>query len=99
MRLRRCVVIGLALWLCGSHAAIAQSAAPVGEVAGLRLFSDFWLNLLSLLYASAWARRVDTPPQRRLAMPLPKDSVVLTDEERATWDAAVSVTVRSRARL
>ena len=45
MRLRRRVVIGLALWLCRSHAAIAQSPGPVAEVEGLRLFSDFWLNL------------------------------------------------------
>jgi hypothetical protein len=90
MRPRRSVVIGLALWLCGSHAAIAQSPGPVAEVEGLQLFSDFWLNLHHFLYASAWARRADTPPQRRLAMPLPGDSVVLTNEERATWDAAVA---------
>lgn len=90
MRLRRSVVIGLAFWLCGSHAAIAQSPGPVAEVEGLRLFSDFWLNLHHFLYASAWARRVDTPPQRRLAPPLPNDSVVLTNEELATWDAAVA---------
>lgn len=90
MRLRRCVVIGLALWLCGSHAAIAQSTGPVVEVEGLRLFSDFWLNLHHFLYASAWARRADTPPQRRLATPLPDDGVVLTDGEQVTWDAAVA---------
>ena len=90
MRLRRCVVIGLASWLCGYHAAIAQSTGPVAEVENLRLFSDFWLNLHHFLYASAWARRADTPPQRRLATPLPDDGVVLTNEERATWDAAVA---------
>jgi hypothetical protein len=32
MRPRRCAVIGLALWLCGSHAAIAQSTGPVAEM-------------------------------------------------------------------
>lgn len=88
---RRCVLITLALSLFVSHAAIAQSARPVAEVEGLRMFSDFWLNLHHFLYVSAWARRAHTPGQRRLAMPLPADNgVAMTDEERATWDAAVS---------
>jgi hypothetical protein len=88
---RRCVLITLALSLFFSHAAIAQSAGPVAEVEGLRMFSDFWLNLHHFLYVSAWARRAHTPGQRRLAMPLPADNgVAMTDEERATWDAAVS---------
>jgi hypothetical protein len=88
---RRCVWITLALSLSVSHTAIAQSTGPVAEVEGLRMFSDFWLNLHHFLYVSAWARRADTPGQRRLAMPLPaNDGVAMTDEERATWDAAVS---------
>ena len=88
---RRCVWITLALWLSVSHAAIAQSTGSVAEVEGLRMFSDFWLNLHHFLYVSAWARRADTPAQRRLAMPLSADDgVAMTDEERATWDAAVS---------
>lgn len=88
---RRCVWITLALSLSVSHAAIAQSTGPVAEVEGLRMFSDFWLNLHHFLYVSAWARRAPAPGQRRLAMPLPADDrMTMTDEERATWDAAVS---------
>src|SRR5215471_21724144 len=88
---RRCVWITLTLSLSLSHIATAQATGPVGEVEGLRMFSDFWLNLHHFLYVSAWARRADTPGQRRLAMRLPADDgVAMTDEERVTWDAVVS---------
>jgi len=91
MRKCRCVWITLAVSLCVSHAAIAKSTGPVAEVEGLRMFSDFWLNLHHFLYVSAWARRADTPGQRRLAMPLPAgDGVAMTDRDRVIWDAAVS---------
>ncbi|HKE22988.1 MAG TPA: hypothetical protein VKB88_11410 [Bryobacteraceae bacterium] len=87
---RRRVWIMLALWFSVSDIAIAQSTEPVAEIEGLRLFSDFWLNLHHFLYVSAWARRADTPAQRRRAMPLPADDgVAMTDAERATWDTAV----------
>jgi hypothetical protein len=88
---RRCVWITLALSLSVSQTAIAKFTGPVAEVEGLRMFSDFWLNLHHFLYVSAWARRADTPGQRHLAMPLPADDgMAMKDKERATWDAAVS---------
>jgi hypothetical protein len=91
MTKRWCVWITFALWFSASHAATAQSTKPVAEVAGLEMFSDFWLNLHHFLYVSAWARRADTPAQRRLAMPLPPDDgTAMTKKERATWEAAVS---------
>lgn len=83
-----CVAFALAL----GSAAMAQSPEPAAEIRGLRMYSDFWLNLHHFLYASAWTHRPDPPAGRRLAMPLPPDDrdAAMTDGERAIWDAAVA---------
>ena len=91
MPLGRYIGFALALFLCGPSVVSAQATGPAAEVAGLQLFSDFWLNLHHFLYVSAWARRPDAPGQRRLAMPLPPDAAAsLSAEEQTAWDAAVS---------
>jgi hypothetical protein len=89
--LARYVGFALALFLCGPSVVIAQPTSPAAEVAGLQLFSDFWLNLHHFLYVSAWARRPDVAGRRRLAMPLPPDAAgSLSTEEQTAWDVAVS---------
>jgi hypothetical protein len=89
MRVRLLVLI-VSLSCVQPNIATAQAAAPSAEISRLALFSDFWVNLHHFLYVSAWARR-PAGPLRRLAMPLPPGSeVAMQDDERRTWDMAVS---------
>jgi hypothetical protein len=81
-----------ALWLVLllGPAGPASADVPVSTVAQLEFHSSFWLNLHHTLFAAAWARRPDTG-KRRLVGPLPSALAgQLSDEERATWDAAVA---------
>jgi hypothetical protein len=86
----RLLVLAVSLSCVQPNLAGAQAAAPIAEISRLELFSNFWVNLHHFLYVSAWARRPASAP-RRLAMPLPPGSdVAMQDDERQTWDMAVS---------
>src|SRR5690242_2706660 len=73
--------------------AVAQptNEALVTEVANVRFYSDFWMNLHHTLYGAAWATRPEggTPRANAGALPSPLDASMTTDE-RAAWDAAVA---------
>jgi hypothetical protein len=73
--------------------AVAQpsSEALVTEVANVRFYSDFWMNLHHTLYGAAWAKRPDAGTLRAYAGPLPSAlDAPMTAEERAAWDKAVA---------
>jgi len=78
---------------CGpSSLAAAQTReanALVTEVEQLRFYSSFWINLHHTLYGAAWDLRPHTGA-RRPVDPLPaRLTAPFTDEERATWEAAI----------
>ena len=91
----------LAFVLCGSPArATAQTLdanALVTEVAQLRFYSSFWINLHHTLYGAASDRRPQTGG-RRPVDPLPAPlTAPFTDEERAAWEAAITFYERNIA--
>jgi hypothetical protein len=92
-------VTAIALVLLVAPAAYTSAGdSPVAEVAQLRMYSSFWLNLHHFLYASAWAKRPGEPRTPRLAMPLPLGAdVSMTPAEKAAWDHAVDVYEREFA--
>jgi hypothetical protein len=64
--------------------------AAAGEVAALRFYSSFWINLHHTLFAAAWARRPDagTPAALAQRFPVPLDAP-MTAEEAAAWQHAI----------
>lgn len=76
-----------ALW-----AAAPPQPPPAGvvEVANLQFRSDPLYNLHHVLYAAAWARRVDAGARMSNAgaLPSPLDAP-FTDDERKTWSSAI----------
>jgi hypothetical protein len=83
---RTAAALCLVLLVCASP---SSADAPVSTIAHLEFHSAFWVNLHHTLFGAAWARRPDKG-QRRLIAPLPAPlTAPLSDEERATWDAAV----------
>lgn len=65
--------------------------AAVGDMASLRFYSSFWMNLHHTLFAAAWARRPGAGTLTALAgrLPVPLDAP-LSAQERAAWDGAVA---------
>jgi hypothetical protein len=79
-----------ALWVLPPQS--TDATAVIADVANLQFRSDPLYNLHHVLYAAAWARRIQAGASTRAAqsgaLPAPLDAP-LTEDERKTWTSAI----------